>query len=84
MTVNTVIVELPNAGAVFTKLGYHGFYWCDAFNIEDYGPFDSVYEAMKHYTSVLQNRKTNTAPLPPPPPPLNVINVDFKNRYRVG
>lgn len=84
MTLNTIIIDLPYDGAVFTKLGQEGFFWSDCYNIEDYGPFPSVYIAMEDYTEVVKARLASKVIFAPSVELNNVINVDFKNRHRVG
>ncbi len=52
-------------------------YWQEKESKNTYGPFDSVHNAMKHYTWLVntQNDKTSTeAP---------IIYVDFRNKNRI-
>lgn len=85
MTLNIIIIDLPYAGAVFAKTGQEGFFWCDSYNIEDYGPFPTVYAAMEDYTEVVKARLASKVIFEDIPPIINnVISIDFKNKSRLG
>lgn len=93
MTLNTVIVELPHAGSVYSKSHFLGFYWCDSFSTREFGPFKSVYDAMKDYTRVLDQRKITAAQTAGMTfiglgKSLNILGdiimVDFKNKKRIS
>ena len=89
MTLNTVIVELDTkGGAVFIKDNGEQFYWNDCYApTVDFGPFPTVYDAMKHYTAALIERKAVKKGKPAAKVvelKANVVHVDFVARRRVG
>lgn len=73
------VVEAPVQTPTYT---FKSYFWRDAQSPQGYGPFESLYEAMKHYGTITKDFKAMTAPLVKSVED-NLIKIDFKTRKRV-
>jgi hypothetical protein len=57
-------------------------YWFDAQNLQGFGPFDTIYAAMKHYALIVEQRK-QPIKLVAPEIRNNIVYLDFKAKKKL-
>ena len=74
-------LELVEAPVQTPSYIFTGYFWRDAGSPQGYGPFESVYEAMTHYTSIVRQFKKD--PAIDIDRTSNLIKVDFVNKRKI-
>jgi hypothetical protein len=61
--------------------GYREVYWQDKVSMHTYGPFETIYAAMTHYTTLVASQKKGLEVIGVPV--ADVVYVDFRNKRRI-
>ncbi len=61
----------------FKPIMNYPVYWQDKYSPQGWGPFNSLYDAMKHHSTITKAMRAESRK-----PICNVIPVDFRNKKR--